>query len=132
MRKTIIAIAAALALGAATTVTGAMAAPHGGGGHGGGGGHFGGGHFGGGHFGGGHFGGGHFGGGARFGGGAHFGGHFGGGHFGHFAGRGFGYGAIFPGIGLYAYEPYYGGCYTRRHWVLTPHGWVLRRIWICD
>jgi hypothetical protein len=51
MRKTMIAVAAAGALGMATMATSTMAFGHGGGGHGGGAGHFGGGeaHFGGGH-----------------------------------------------------------------------------------
>lgn len=52
MRKTILAIATAVALGTATMTTGAMAAGHGGGHFVGGGAHFGGGHFAGGHYGG--------------------------------------------------------------------------------
>ena len=111
IHKTIIIVAASLALGTAivTTATGAFA--RGGGGFGG--------HFGGGGLGG-HFGGGGFGG--RFGG--RFGHHFGGARFAgaHF-GRGFG-----DGFGFYGFGPYYGGyggyggCY-----VFTPYGYT----WIC-
>ena len=80
MRKSMIAVLAAVALGT-SAVTAAIAAPHGGGG---GGGHMGGG--GGGHMGGGFGGGGHMGG---FGGGGHMGG-FGGG-VGHIGGLGVGH-----------------------------------------
>jgi len=105
MRKMMIAVAAAIALGTATMATGAMAQR---GGHGGGGGaHFGGG-------GGMHMGGG----GMHFGGGPHFGG---GGHFAFRGHRGFG--------GLYSYGgwPYYGDGYSSCY-VATPYGWV----WVCD
>jgi hypothetical protein len=108
MRKTMLAVAAAIALGTATIATGAMAAPHGGGG---------------GHWGGG--GGMHMGGGApHFGGGPQFGGHPGGFAF---RGRGFGWGG-----GLYAYGgPWYGGgCWVRR-WVPTPFGWRWRLVNVC-
>jgi hypothetical protein len=128
IHKTIIIVAASLALGTATVTTTTSAFARGGGG----GGHFGGGGFGG-HFGGGGFGG-HFGGagfGGRFGG-RGFGGHFGGGfghHFGgaRFAGRDFGR-RFGDGFGLYGFGdlgPYYGGydgCY-----VFTPYGYS----WAC-
>ncbi len=137
MRKGAMAIAAAIALGAATMTTGVMAAPHGGGGMGGRGG-----------------GGAAFGG-ARggMGGGAAFGGRSGGMAFnrgGTFAGRpgftgrpGFvgrpgvafnrGFRRRFgPGFGwwggpLWAYT---GTCWRLRH-VWTPFGWSWRRIWVC-
>jgi hypothetical protein len=121
MRKGVMAIAAAVALGAATMATGVTAAPHGGGG--GGGGHMGGG-------------GAAFGGGGRMGGG---GAAFGGGAGGAFAGRpGFAFNRGFrgrrfgPGFGwwggpLWAYT---GTCWRLRH-VWTPWGWRWRRIWVC-
>jgi hypothetical protein len=69
--------------------------------------------------------GGHIGGGRGFGGAAHFGGggHFGGFHSG-FARRGFGFGL--PYYGLYAYN----GCWRSRR-VLTPYGWLWRRVNVC-
>jgi hypothetical protein len=108
MRKTMLAIAAAVALGAATLSTGALAAPHGMGGPGG------------------------FGGGPRggFSGGmSHPGGW---GHPGGFAfhGRRF----FGPGIGLYAYGGYpwwgYDGCWVRER-VWTPYGWRWRLVDVC-
>jgi hypothetical protein len=64
-------------------------------------------------------------------GGGHGGGH--GGFHGGFHGRGFGPGF---GFGVYPYYeeyPYdYGEeCYQLRR-VRTPHGWRLRRVWVCN
>lgn len=130
MRETMLAIAAAIALGTATTVTGAMAAPRGAAG-----------------------GFGHAGPGAgigRAGPGAF--GHRGPGVFGrpgpgglamgrpgpgpgHFAFRGGRFHGRFygPGVGLYAYGgPWYGGgCWLRRL-VWTPFGWRWRLVDVCD
>jgi hypothetical protein len=111
IHKTIIIVAASLALGTATVTTATGAFARGGGGFGG---HFGGGGLGG-HFGGGGFGG-HF--------GAGFGDHFGGARF---AGRDFGrrFGDRFGLYGFGDLGPYYGGydgCY-----VFTPYGYT----WAC-
>jgi len=155
MRKGVMAIAAALALGAATMATGVTAAPHGGGGGGGGGGgaHFSGGG-GGASFGGNaHMGGGGapmaagprsggtFNGGATFNSGSRFsgartfnsgprfsGGNFAtGGHFGHFHHRHF-----HGGVGLFAFggPGYWDSCWRLRR-VWTPWGWHWRRINVC-
>lgn len=119
MRKTILAVAAALALGTATMATGAVAAPpHGGMGHGGPG----------------------FGGMGRPGGmgmgrpGGMGMGRPGGMAFGRpgpggrFAFRGGRRGRFFgPGFGLYAYG---GGCWVRR-WVWTPFGFRWRLVDVC-
>lgn len=144
MRKTMLAIGAALALGAATMVTGAMAAPPGGFGGGGGGAHVGAGAGGGGGGPGG--GGGRVNGGAQFGGGNFAAGPRNGGanfaagpnNFNHnhgnfaFRGRRFQGG---PGVGLYAYGggyPWWGynDCWVRR-WVWTPYGWRWRLVEVC-
>lgn len=71
--------------------------------------------------------------------GGHFGGgHFGGGHFGGFHGGfhrhaffGFGFGPVYSGY------PYYdnyddGGCFLVRRRVLTPYGWRIRRVEVCN
>jgi hypothetical protein len=96
MRKAMIAVAAAVALGTATMSTGAMA--HGG--HGGVGGNFSAGHFSGSHFSGSHLSSGHFAGGFRD---RHFGRHF---------------RAGFAGVWPY-YDYGYNNCY-----VLTPYGYA--------
>jgi hypothetical protein len=127
LRKTMVVLAIALALGGSALSTSAFArSGPGGGGHGGGG-------FSGGHFGGG-FGGGHAGGGFH---GGHFGGGFGGGHF----ARGF-HGGFLPDLGGgssdYGYWPYddyvYGfddqNCYqTQRYHTRT--GWHSRQVYVC-
>jgi hypothetical protein len=102
MRETMIAVAAAGALGMATMATGTMAFGHGGGGHGAGAGHFASGEA-----------------------------HFGGGHFaGGFQNRHFVRG-IRGGIGgLYGFgaaSPYYGYDYSSCY-VVTPDGYA----WVCD
>jgi hypothetical protein len=75
----------------------------------------------------------------------------GGGHWGHgggFAGAGIAAGAIGLGLGLatapyayggygypYAYDSYAydtGGCYLVRQRVMTPYGWRLRRVQVCN
>jgi hypothetical protein len=128
IHKTIIIVAASLALGTATVTTATGAFARGGGGFGG---HFGGGGFGG-HFGGGglggHFGGGGLGGHFGAGFGHHFGGRFGD-HFGgaRFARRDFGrrFGDRFGLYGFGDLGPYYGGydgCY-----VFTPYAYS----WAC-
>lgn len=102
MRKTIIVVAAALALGAGTMATDTTAFARGGAG---------------GHFGGGV---GHFGGGVGHFGGGRFGAGFGRGDF----GRGFrgGFGGLYGFGGAYGYGYGYSGCY-----VLTPYGYS----WTC-
>ena len=152
MRKGVMAIAAALALGTATIATGVTAAPHGGGGGGGGGGaHFSGGGGGGGasfggnaHMGGapmaaGPRSGGSFNGGASFNGGPRFssgrlnsGTRFSGGNVafngGHFHHRHF-----HRGFGLFAFgggPVWWDSCWRLRR-VWTPWGWHWRRINVC-
>jgi hypothetical protein len=127
MRKGAMAIAAAIALGAATMTTGVMAAPHGGPGGGGGMGR----------------------GGPAMGGGVRGGPAFGGGGMAFnrpgftgrpgfvgrpgfafnrgFRGRRFGPGFGWWGGPLWAYT---GTCWRLRH-VWTPWGWRWRRIWVC-
>ena len=83
-------------------------------------------------------------------GGGHWG--HGGGHWGHgggFAGAGIAAGAIGLGLGLatapygygggygypYGYDSYAydtGGCYLVRQRVMTPYGWRLRRVQVCN
>lgn len=110
LRKALIALVAALAVGVAFIPTESMARPGGGGG----------GFHGGGHFGGGHFGGRGFAGRGFAGRG--------------FAGRGF-RGRFYPGYGPgfygapYAYYGYYG-CYRPQR-VLTPWGWRWRQVYVC-
>ena len=157
MRKSMIALAAAMALGAATVSTAAMAQHHGGGaGFGGGGAHMGGGgvHNGGG----GGLGGGaamaHGGAGFAGGGGAGFTRPAGpsnfGGNRGHFAangardhdhdrfrGRGFGFGGLyaFSGPGYYddnGYDDYYGDTCWQRQLVPTPYGLQWRLVDVCQ
>jgi len=72
-------------------------------------------------------------------GGHHGGGHGGGGfHGGGFHGGGFRGGGFGLGIGGYGYPYGYGGyyddggCYLVRQRVMTPYGWRLRRIQVCD
>jgi hypothetical protein len=139
MRKIILVVASALALGAATMTTGALAQRS----HGTGmdsGAHFTGGMSGGPHFNGGMSGGPHFNGG--MGGGAHFGARFGGGHFGgethfgrDFKHRDFDHRFAFrhrffrPGVGFFAVDGSPWGwdgddCLSR--WERTPSGWRQR------
>jgi hypothetical protein len=113
LRKALIALVAAAAVGVAFIPTESSA--RGGGGHG----------FGGGHFGGGHFGGRGFGGRGFVGRG--FGGR-------RFVGRGF-VGGLGLGYYPYAYYPSYGddgynGCW-RLHRAWTPYGWRWRRHYVC-
>ena len=62
--------------------------------------------------------------------------HHGGFHGGGFRGGGFGgFGFGIGGYGYpYGYGGYYddGGCYLVRQRVMTPYGWRLRRIQVCD
>src|SRR5215208_6870210 len=114
-RKTMIALFAVAAVG---LVSPTIASARGGGGHGGGGGFHGG------------------------GGGFHGGGFRGGGFRGAGLGIGLGlglaaagaygaYGYGYPyGYGGYGYED--GGCYLVRQRVMTPYGWRLRRVQVCD
>ena len=79
---------------------------------------------------------------AAFAAGHHHGGFHGGGfHGGGFRGGGFrggGFGGFGFGIGGYGYPYGYGGyyddggCYLVRQRVMTPYGWRLRRIQVCD
>jgi hypothetical protein len=131
MRNTIIALCGVAAVGLlAPTVASARPGGHGGGGarvamHGGGGG------------GGGYHGGGGYRGGGGYGGGRGIG------------GAGIAAGAVGLGLGLaaapyaygggYGYSPGYdsyayddGGCYLVRQRVMTPYGWRLRRVQVCD
>lgn len=125
MRRKIIGIAAAAALGVATIATG-IAAPFGG--HGGTGGHF--------------SGGGGMGGGAHFSGGVHGGfaphmtGGFSGTHFNRFAfHHGFHNRFFFHHHHFFHRRAFFAvvgdGCWRWRH-VWTPFGWRWRRIWVCD
>src|SRR5579871_1886261 len=144
MRKGVMAIAAALALGTATIATGVTAAPHGGGG-GGGGAHFSGGG-GGAPMAAGPRSGGTFNGGATFNGGSRFSGARTGGTFNGartlngartFNGGNFAFHHhhrhFHGGVGLFAFGgPYYDdyGCWRLRR-VWTPWGWHWRRIYVC-
>jgi hypothetical protein len=143
LRKGMIALLAAVAVGLAapTMALARGGGGEGGGGHGGGGGGFGG--HGGGGFGGGGFGGhaGGFGGHAGFGGGAFHGGFHGGG----FAGRGFhGFGhrfafggGVYPyydDYAFYPYDDYYDdsdNCYVVQRHVHTTYGWRWQPAQVC-
>jgi hypothetical protein len=121
MRKSILALLTAAAVGL-VSLTAASAHGGGGGGHGGGGGGHGGG-------GGGHGGGGFHGGGFGFHGGGFRGG------FGRRGFVGFGFGPYYDGYYPYDYNGYYddGGCYLVRRRVKTRHhGWRIRRVEICQ
>jgi hypothetical protein len=110
-RKTIIALFAVAAVG---LVSPTIASARGGGGHGGGGGFHGGG------------GGGFHGGGGGFRG-AGLGVGLGLGLAGAYGAYGYPYGY---GYDSYAYDN--GGCYLVRRRVMTPYGWRLRRVQVCD
>ena len=46
-----------------------------------------------------------------------------------YPGYGYGYGYAEPAYGAYAYGP---ECFIRRHRVWTNHGWVIRRVRVCN
>jgi hypothetical protein len=54
---------------------------------------------------------------------------------GGFRGAGFGFGLGYPYYGYGGYYPYYGDagvCYEQRRRVLTPYGWRIRRVSVCE